>query len=161
MALKPLEGLPSLPENQFPTFQELVDQELIEPPEPSQNSGLFFQLVGDPAVLYREYLDDPDRFDEEAGLLLQQLYSGLKTLEQLDPEEAEILNRATAEYAQYSPKQEKPSGPQRPSLPRSVTPSDDEPEIPWTEHVQGPSLPTLDTPISLPDSAPTFWWTKK
>jgi hypothetical protein len=157
--LKPLEPLPSPPELKFPTFRELVEQELTESPQPEANDGLFSQLVQDPAILYREYLDDPDRFEESAGLLLQQLYSGLKNLEELTPEEMKILDQATVEFAQYLAKPKTPSESQRAAQPRSAIPSDDEPEIPWTDHVGGPSLPAMELPVSLPD-APTFWWKK-
>lgn len=157
--LEPPKPLPTLPESHFPTFQELVEQELTEPPEQEQNSGLFFQLVQDPRVLYRDYLDDPEKYNEKVGLLLQELCSGLKDVNKLKPEEAELLNLATVEYAQYSPKQEPHSKQPQPRLQRSAIPSDDESEVPWTDHMTGPNLPQTEVPVSLPD-APTFWWRK-
>lgn len=154
-----LKPLPTLPVAAFPTVAELVEQELSSPTK-AVDDGLFSQLVQDPLVLYREYLDDPERFDESLALLLQQLVSNQKKLEELTAEERDMLNRATAELAQYAPKPKPP--PQQPQ--RASAPSDDfyeeETELPWNNQPGGPELPQLESPMGALTEAPSFWWKK-
>jgi len=152
-----LKPLPPLPVLKFPTMEELIAQEVSGPPVAADN-GLFSQLVGDPLVLYREYLDDPDRFDESLGLLLQELVTNRKKLEELTGQEVEQLNKATVELAQYEPKPKKQPAPQ----PRASASSEDsyegeEEEVPWKG--VGPSLPEMPMTAELP-TAPSFWWKK-
>ncbi len=148
----------SPPVAHFPTFQELVMEQVADVPPPA-NDGLFFQLVRDPRLLYRAYLDDPTMFDDETAMLLQQLMSGQRKLEELKAQEQEILNRATAELAQYSPKPTSRSEQPRPSSSSASYDEEMEDEVPWSNKHDEPTPTSVDLPLELPD-APTFWWKK-
>lgn len=148
--LPSLEPLPTLPVTKFPSFEDLVSQEIQRSNE-QQDDGLFAQLVGDPAILYREYLDSPENFDEETVKLLTELMSRQKTLEELSKQEKELLNQATIQFAQGSPK---PSSSPKPSVKQSPIQDEEEEEVPYPK-----SLPTLNAPIDVPESIPkTEWW---
>ena len=160
-ALPWLQPLPPLPGLTFPTVSELVEQELYSPTV-EVDDGLFSQLVQDPLVLYREYLDDPERFDERVGLLLQQLVSNQKKLEELTAEERGLLNTATAEHAQYVPKPKPPPAQQPKASPlsdSSYEDGDEESELPWKGRQSGPAPTAMELPADLP-TAPSFWWKK-
>ena len=154
--LRPLQPLPTI---RFPTMSDLLEQEMSAPIEPVDD-GLFSQLVRDPRVLYREYLEDPEVFDEETALLLQQLVSNQKKLEDLTAEEKDRLNRATAEFTQYSPKPKKPQEQPRSTSSRSESSyEDEEEELPWMKDAPSMILPSLESPMDLPVST-SFWWKK-
>ena len=149
----PLPQLPAV--HKFPSFSEMVSQQ-ITPSSPSTNEGLFSTLVRDPLVLYREYLDDPERFPQEAGTLLTQLVTQQKDLNTLTPEDMEVLNQATVEFAQHSPEPEPTPEPSKPPH-QDLFGEEGEEELEWQPGGQLPTRPAVD----LPDTAPgADWWAK-
>jgi len=147
--------LPQLPVvHKFPSFSELASQ-VATPTSPPTNEGLFSTLVQDPHVLYREYLDDPERFTQEAGTLLTELVSQQKSLDSLTAEEMELLNQSTIEFAQHSPKPEPSPEPSKPH--QDLFEEEGEEELEWQPGGQIPTRPVVD----LPNAAPTAeWWAK-
>lgn len=154
-----LSPIPSLPP--LPTISDFLPKSSpgssTEPEgEPSpQSNGLFTALIRDPVVLYQEYLSHPDLIDEDVGLLLTQLVTRQKRLEDLTPEEMQKLDRATVDFAQGPPKP-KPSLPRATSTPRTST-VHEEPDVEW--HEGGMRLPEPVAPIDIP-TVPTRWWDK-
>lgn len=133
-----------------------------------QSSGLFSALVRDPVVLYQAYLDAPDLIGEDVGLLLTQLITQQKKLEDLTKEELEKLDAATVSFAQHSPRSKSSldDSKKAPSTPPAST-DPEEPEIEWHDgamRLSPPSSPmqTLmkpEPPIDVP-TVPTMWWDK-
>jgi len=124
---------------------------------------LFSQLVRDPRILYREYLEEPERFNEETGDLLHRLVAGQQKLEDVSSAERDLLNRATVELAQHSSKPSSPPpSPDTHSVPFESSDEEfGETEMPWETSglEEVPELPQMEAPEDLPN-APTFWWRK-
>lgn len=104
-------------------------------------------------MLFHGLLEAPERYEEGTDELLQQLVSGQKNRGELTPQERELLNRATLEFAagtRPTPSGEKQQ--QTPSPRRSRLTPPEEVELIYNEN--GP--PTVD--MDLPESPPTRWW---
>lgn len=150
-----LEGLPSLksylPEvpkleehlpklEKFPSLMELVDK-----PEPSARSsrsrGLFEDLLQSrPEVLLQDAHQHPGAYDEDVVALLERMVENRGVINELEPADAEKLNRATAEFFSASPSTK--SAP-RPESKRVAIKPVDSPE---------------EKPMDIPSDNP-FWWT--
>lgn len=149
-----LPSLPTLPElpsltSPTPNMAEAVAQ-------PPQNDGLFNGIIGDPAVLYRAYLDRPEDFDEEQSNLILQLMSNQKKLDQLTDQERKVLDRATVNFAQHSPRSNvKPSPSPKSSF--SPTPTTDPGRSSFSWQKDEMRLPPLKDPIDIP-TIPSKWW---
>jgi hypothetical protein len=143
---------PEAPEVRFLTFSELLSPPA--PEEKKRSEGLFMSLVKNPAILYQEYLEQPDMFEEETGHLLLKLIGRHKKLEDLTDSEMKKLDEAVVSYLQYKPKvAEKPK---LRALPEEDE-EDDEPEIPWGPNgVKGLSSFMLE----LPEGVDSRWWEK-
>lgn len=131
---------------------------LVDVPS-QQSSGLFSALVRDPVVLYQAYLDAPDLIGEDVGLLLTQLVTQQKKLEDLTAEELKKLDEATVNFAQHSPRSKSlpDDSKKAPSTPRASTDLE-EPEFEWVEGGQMRLMPPT-APIDIP-TVPTKWWDK-
>ena len=121
----------------FPTMEELIEeqQRLSLGSVPSPKS-LYEVLVGSPEVLYQESLDDPEKFDQQTQVLLEQMMRG-KRFTELNPKEIELLNKATIEYAQTPPSRKK------------------EASVPSPNKVEAVSVVEEDTAES---ELPPYWW---
>jgi hypothetical protein len=117
--------LPSLPKIerlsplQFPTFQQLVEedrasQQVASSPTPKKLNDLFDGMLGDLTPLLTDYQDHPEKYGAETHDLLEQLTHGSKSLEQLSTMERTLLNRATFDFFQAVPK--KPEVPTAPAV---------------------------------------------
>jgi len=157
----PLPQLPSLPEVlKFPLKTSISEPEPTNEGTTQRSKGLFEALIGDPGVLYQDYLSHPDLFDDETVMLLTELVTRQKLLGQLTDEEQKILDRATIVSAQYSPKPKssEESGSKVPShLVTTTDPGDEEPEVEWQGNDMRLAPPTA--PVDIPN-APTKWWDK-
>jgi len=82
----------------FPSFIELLNTESITPSE--TRSGNFAELLGeDPAVLWMDFSEHPECYDQVAEALLRRLMEGATSVAQLTEEERRVLDRATIELA--------------------------------------------------------------
>jgi len=90
----------------LPLLKMPQDQKL--PPVSSEggprDAGLFSAYLGRPEPLFQDLVHDPSRYEEGVDVLLQRLISG-ETVAQLKPEEVDLLNRATLEFLQPTPKE--------------------------------------------------------
>jgi hypothetical protein len=141
---------------------------LVDVPS-QQSNGLFSALVRDPVVLYQAYLDAPDLIGEDVGLLLTQLITQQKKLEDLTEEELRKLDAATVSFAQHSPRSKSSLDDSKkvPLTPRGSTDHEEEPEIEWHDGAMrltppgAPMQPLMepDPPVDIP-TVPTKWWDK-
>lgn len=158
--LSPLPLLPTLPTvSDFPLKDS---SETKAQGSRRQRPGLFMELVRDPAVLYQEYLEDPEEFDPEVAQLLTDLVTRKRTLDALTAEEMRQLDQATVVMAQSSPKPSKDKSQSSESKTRSPIDLDDDfgeedEEIEWNGGDM--SLSPLPDPIPMP-TVPTMWWDK-
>jgi hypothetical protein len=110
-------------------------------------------LIKDPAILYQEYLEQPDMFEEETGHLLLKLVGQQKKLEDLTDDEMKKLDEAVVSFIQYTPKKPEPK-----ELPKPLELDDgdeeDEEEVPWGR--SGPSHGSLS--FEPPEDVSSFWW---
>lgn len=135
----------------FPSFSEQLSNQA--PEQPKQPRGLFASLVRDPAILYSEYLEHPDLFEEDTGHLLATLVGRSKKMEDLTPEEAQQLDEAVVSFLQYQPEKQ---GKQK-LLPPEVREhaESDEMNVVWT-----PGGPRLGDPYlfsEVPDVSHKWW----
>jgi hypothetical protein len=142
--LKPLEPLAPLV---FPTLAELASEQSATP-SPSAKPSPLYSLIGDPAILLSDLLDDPRKYPDGADVLLQELVLGRKKVDELDAQEALLLNAAVITFVQA------PRTPRKKAeVPRVREPEPEPEEEDLDEH--GVPLPAAD--LTLPE-APTYWW---
>lgn len=166
--IESLSGLPSVASlPSFPTLGSLTPQppqaprfpsfsELVSHPAPEQHarqSGLFASLVRDPAILYQEYLERPELFEEDTGHLLATLVGRSKKMEDLTDDELKQLDEAVVSYMQYQPSPEK-----KELLPPELgdLAEDDELDLAWGPN--GPQLRDPDLFSQLPEDVAHRWW---
>jgi len=135
--------LPPLPPK-FPSFMELVRLEAETQATPPPKKGLFDGLVGQVEPLYEDSLEHPEKFKEEAVLLLHDLVAGAKTLKGLSAAEQEILDLATIDFAS-SPTKGRPA----PRTPRA--------DAPRPEAESSLPIPGVDVPAGEQGA---YWWLK-
>jgi hypothetical protein len=136
-------GVQPLPPLRFPTLAELANETTPAPPSKPQT---LFNMVGDPALLFNDLLDNPEKYGEGVDTLLQQLVQGQKKLEDLNAQDVQLLNNAAVSFVQAPSKKAAP-------LPRRrVQPAKPE-ESDLDEH--GAPVPSEE--LVLPE-APSFWW---
>lgn len=165
-----LPSLPALTPIKFPTFQELVDTDAATLGTPASKPavvGAFKALLGTPEILHAAWLDNPEAYDPRLGPVLHLLLTGT-TLDQLSPEQLELLNQATLEFAQYRPPPKQPAP--LPVLPvKSSEPDDpdgdaDERDLEWNggsgERTRAVAAPTV-TDIERLGAVPTRWWERR
>lgn len=159
----------------FPKFCELVteEQENLRKKDSatasrSGSQRLFSALIQDPRVLYLEYLENPTKFDDETGELLQALSHGLLAVKDLSPEQLDLLDQATVLYASLSDSRTPLEGTKPPSVPSSSAIehltyqealSDSSVDLEYREdgkHV--PVQASFEVPYQ--EAPPTFWWKK-
>ena len=138
-----------------PSIQEL---ELVPAtPQPhGRGRGLFESLIADPRVLFHGLLEAPENYESGASELLQNLVSGRKERGDLSPQEHQLLDRATLEFA--AGKRPRPAGGATPSpRPRqqSLTPPE---EVELIYRERGGHIPVAVA--EAPTNAPSFWWRK-
>jgi hypothetical protein len=174
LALKDLQPLQPPTALTLPTFFEMAQQDAKEiQQQTSAPSGslfgkqsLFTALVGDPKILLREYLEDPRRFDAATAELIQQLSHGTRLLSDLSPEELQLLDLATIEYASPRHSQKQFDNNKLDSQPHSAVEhlthqelmSDDDVELEYRE--DGKHVPLTNVPDIPMDAPSTMWWQK-
>jgi len=130
----------------FPTFSELA--RISAEPERRPETGLFDALLGNPEILFVDYLEHPESYDDQTAELLQLLVGGARKLHELSPDDQQLLNRATVEFAQtVHPKPGSLTSPVPPTVP-TPEPDDDEPELEYR-----------DGHVGAPDTK-NFWWAR-
>jgi hypothetical protein len=99
----------------FPTFSQLVEEDRRRQSAVSatKQTGLFSELLGDPQTLLQDLISDPDKYEDGVYNLLLPLVSGQRKLEDLNPEERALLDRAVVDYSQAA----KPPPPPEPPTP--------------------------------------------
>jgi hypothetical protein len=140
--------LPSLPYQapKFPSFAELVEQDRNQHnSRGTKREGLFSALVNDPRVLWLDLLDSPEKYEDGVSDLIQDLVSGQKRVEELNQEEASLLDRAVLDFSRPTP----PRAPPPPVKVPQLKPRDHEPD---TVEEQRTELP--------PEMANAYWWLK-
>jgi hypothetical protein len=149
--LKPL----SVP--RFPTFFELASQ--TESPSKKRETGLFEGLLGDPTVLFNDLLDNPGKYEAGVDQVVQRLVSGQASLDDLNEQERQLLDRATLDFSQPR-RSEEPLSPK--PAPRRDPADDLEPEELGDE--LGPQEPgDEEDEERKPTTGPqgpmkAFWW---
>jgi len=109
---------PVLRPSQVPTPQALFME--VSPEKPAKENGLYAAIGGDPKVLFDHLLEDPSRYPSGTDVLLQEMIQGRSDL---SPEELQLLDQATLEYAQTpSPKRRRPQPPPPPKRAPEVDP---------------------------------------
>jgi hypothetical protein len=93
-----LPKLPVLPGLSPMTFDALTSSPT--PTRPKSNPGLFEALLNDPRALLNDYYERPDEHDPRLIATLTMLLNGNKTINDLSPEEMDLLNQATRVYAE-------------------------------------------------------------
>jgi len=117
---------------------------------------LFDALIGDARVLFQEYLDDPDRFEDGTGELLQEMVNGRKKFSDLERKDKDLMNRAAIDFASSkgpAPKKERAPRHQSRELPAAAQMASG--ELAWSDDGKH-SPPTPD----IPNKPATFWWRK-
>lgn len=137
----------------FPTFTELVEEDLAqqETPRTKRLLDLFDGTLGDPTPLIVDYQKHPEKYGQEVHDLLEQLMQGSKSVEQLTKAERHLLNLATWDYYSAVPLKKDPptthgsnkARPKRPSRQRKVVPKRAKPR------------PGADVPVT---ELPAYWW---
>jgi hypothetical protein len=95
---------PTLPPH-FPTFEELVEQDLLQQTTPAPKRkllDLFDGILGDLSLLLTDFQEHPEKYGEEVHDLLEQLTRGSKSLEQLSASDRRLLNYAVFDFMQDS-----------------------------------------------------------
>jgi hypothetical protein len=149
----------------FPTFSELVEEHAKERQSAStQSSSLFHGLIGNPAVLFEDLLADPSRYEDGVAELLQLVIGGVKKLEDLTPEEMQLLDRAAFEFAQAPKKTPKPLSPAPKEEPEEFEELyEKDAEVRYHESSAQPDFTldyAFDGAAGTEDKPPSFWWKK-
>lgn len=112
-----------------------------------------------PELLLQSVLDAPENFENGVGELLQQLTYKQRGWEDLGPQERQLLDRATLDFASEARPQARKPNPQPTSSeasPAAKAALDElEVELVYNEH--GPPTPLG---MDVPEEPPTFWWRK-
>lgn len=151
----------------FPTFQELLEEELanqppISPtPSPPKND-LFAGMLGTLDPLLADYQASPEKYDASAAELLEQLTHGSKSLEQLSTTERQLLNLATLDFfSTPKPKVEEPWPLSAEPAEEEADPRDeedqDEEDARASADTKKPEAPVpgVDVPVT---ELPAYWW---
>jgi hypothetical protein len=127
---------------------ELVEQDKNPPVVSStKREGLFSALLGDPEILLHDLLSDPSKYEEGVSNLVQDLASGQRSINDLEPHEMELLDRATIDFSQPRRSRQEPK-PAPPPAPKIEPPEFDE-------------LVEIGEPMKLPPKlANAYWWLK-
>lgn len=148
-ALLSLMQLHPLVPPRFPTLSELTSPSTVSPvPSPQ---GLFVSLVGDPNVLFDDWLRSPEKYEPEVEGLLMELISGRRRLEDLAQWERETLDRATLDYNRKTSSSPPSSSPTTSSETELQKTSSDDSETPTREREPEPEREI--PPDLLPDEA--------
>lgn len=84
--------------------------------EAPSGPSLYESFLGNPEILFQDLLDDPSRYEPGVDALLQNMIGG-RTFADLTSEEKEMLNRATIEYSQSTPRKAQEEKPPPPVIP--------------------------------------------
>jgi hypothetical protein len=128
----------------FSSFSSSVESAAPAESAP-RTDGLFSALVGDPNVLYSDLIQYPHKYGEEASALIQALSSGQRKLQDLNPAEQQVLDRAVIDFSGSNRLPPAPPPPPTPAPKREPK----EREIEYHEPVKSPFG-------GKPDP---YWWT--
>lgn len=149
-----LPRLASLQPPTFPSFKELAARdrtEQLQPPKSRRLLDLFDGTLGDLTQLLEDFHRFPDKYGKESQGLLEQLASGSKSVEQLNPHDRRLLNLATFDYHQ-APAPKKPDPVQRAaSLAKGTTTRRRRVK---SSKIEKPR-PGIDVPVT---ELPAYWW---
>lgn len=101
-------------------------------------------LQNDPAVLFDDFISHPDKYEPEAAELIQLLVSGQREVDDLDPDERQVLDRATVDFST-------PYRPKKDSLPTTPSRAPDSPP-PLPMEFEDDDIPLAPNPMGA------FWW---
>lgn len=116
---------------------------------PPEKRDLYGNLIGDHLVLFQDVLDRPEDYEEGLPELLTELING-KKLDELDPMQRDMLNRAAIDFVQTPARRQKPvtqGPPVKQPVPDAVAAA-------LGEHDSDGESP------DIPAGPPTFWWTR-
>lgn len=150
----------------FPTFQQLVEEDLVSLSSslvPTRKlNDLFDGMLGTLDPLLADYQANPEKYGVETHALLEQLMHGSKSLEQLSTTERRLLNLATLDfYAVVQPKVEPPRPVAREMAEEDAEPDagaeHDEEEKSASADTKKPEapIPGVDVPVT---ELPAYWW---
>ena len=145
-ALISLLPLPTPAPPTFPAFSQLVQEDARNQIAAggTKPTGLFAELLGDPQALLQDLISDPDKYEDGVYSLLLPLVSGQRKLEELAPEERQLLDRAVIDFNQA----ERPQLKSKPEAP--APPPKKEPRERGIEYREPSPFPT-----GAPDA---YWW---
>lgn len=126
--------------------------------QPERRPGLFETLLRDPRVLYHDYLDNPDEYNDEDVQMLTQLVNSRRRVGDLPADQQERLNELSILWAYRSPASKPRSQPKPAARALETVVSDLVHEVPvWDQDKL--KLAELRVPDELPD-VPDKWWEK-
>ena len=125
----------------FSSFSISTDSAITPSGAAATHSGLFKALVGDPNIMMSDYLENPAKYEEGVYDLLLDLTAGHRSLQELKPEEQEILDRAVIDF----------NSPNRRPVPPPPPPPKESPKEQEIEYHE---------PVSSPFRGEVpYWWT--
>lgn len=145
-----------------------------QPAAKPRQVGTFEALLGNPQILYVAWLENPDLFDPKLGALLHELMSG-RDWHALAPDEQQLLDAATVDFAQQR-RPQTPAAKPMPELPtKSTEPDDDdgspdgdsdERDLEWNNVTGKPAAPTTAPQPRVHDieqlgTTETRWWERR
>jgi hypothetical protein len=140
-----LDSILPYPPPTFPLFKDLVWQAERGKGPTNQRQGLFEALVGRVEPIYQDSLAHPEKFSEEALILLAEVISGSKSLVALSASDRRVLDLATIDFASATPTKKRP-------VPRAPTPRPVDRESP-----SEPAGPVVG--IDVPEGGEkAYWW---
>lgn len=97
----------------LPSFVELVERD-TQPKPTKRERGLFESLIGNPNVLYDDYLRSPQKYDERLHPLLVKLLQQTER-SSLSSQDEDLLNQAVHDFLKKEPpaKKEEPVTPKQ------------------------------------------------
>ena len=145
--LEPLKPLEPLSPPTFPRFTDLVEEDAMRQTQPTKTrapTDLFSGFLGNHLPLIEDFQRHPEKYGTETHELLELLMHGSRSVEQLNANERRLLNLATLDYYQSTPK--KPAE-KRTTLSKTATTKSRVPRIrkPRPQRTARAELPS-------------FWW---
>lgn len=136
---------PNLPPS-FPSFKDLVIQDLETSGPNRRGPGLFESLLGgNPAPIWQDLEQYPDKYEPAVEPLLRDLVTGARTAKSLSTHEMFTLDRAVVDFAAPPPKGKTHNPPVETAA-----------REPKRERPTEEPRPGVDVPADL--EMPAYWW---
>ncbi len=152
-----LEKLPHVSPPTFPRFTEMVEPrtfELIQQDKPAirpREQSLFEALLGsDVTTLHHDATEHPEKYDQRAVHLIDQLVAGARTLRDLEEADRRLLDHATIDFSSYMKPATIPTRTESASSMQKTAMVEDDDDGGESSPIAGVDVPETDTPA--------YWW---